>query len=46
MGKHADIPFNKSMLTVFEVDEGKSYRFRLLGAQSVFAYNVSIDAHM
>ena len=44
-GKHADIPFNKSMLTVFEVDEGKSYRFRLLGAQSVFAYNVSIDAH-
>ena len=44
-GRHSSVPLNRSILTVFEVDEGKSYRFRLIGAQSVYAYNFSIDAH-
>lgn len=44
-GRHSSVPFNQSILSIFEVEEGKSYRFRLIGAQSVYAYNFSIDAH-
>ena len=44
-GHQSSIPFNQSLLTIFEIEEGKSYRFRLIGAQSVYAYNFSIDAH-
>lgn len=44
-GRHSSVPLNQSILTIFRVDEGKSYRFRLIGAQSVYAYNFSIDAH-
>lgn len=44
-GHHSAIPLNRSILSIFEVDEGKNYRFRLIGAQSVYAYNFSIDAH-
>ena len=44
-GVHSSVPLNQSILSIFEVDEGKSYRFRLIGAQSVYAYNFSIDAH-
>ena len=44
-GRHSSVPLNRSILTIFEVDEGNSYRFRLIGAQSVYAYNFSIDAH-
>ena len=44
-GRHPSVPFNQSLLTIFEVDKGKKYCFRLIGAQSVYAYNFSIDAH-
>ena len=44
-GVHSSVPLNQSILSIFEVDEGKRYRFRLIGAQSVYAYNFSIDAH-
>ena len=44
-GRHPSVPFNQSLLTIFEVEVEKSYRFRLIGAQSVYAYNFSIDAH-
>ena len=44
-GRHSSVPLNQSILSIFEVDEGKNYRFRLIGAQSLYAYNFSIDAH-
>ena len=45
LGKHPDVPFNRSRLSVFTVKRGQSYRFRLIGAQSVYAYRFSIDSH-
>ena len=34
-----------SPLSVFPVAANKAYRFRVIGAQSVYAYSLSIDAH-
>ena len=49
-GRHASVPYNQSRLTVFNVNPGNSsvnvsYRFRMIGAQSLFAYRVSISDH-
>lgn len=30
---------------MFEVEQGKMYRFRLVGAQGLYAYRFSVDAH-
>ena len=45
LGKHADVSFNRSILSVFTVERGQTYRFRLIGVQSVYAYRFSIDSH-
>ena len=45
LGKHVDVPFSNSRLSVFTVEKGKTYRFRLIGVQSVYAYRFSIDSH-
>lgn len=42
-GRHNDDTF--SILSIFEVDYKKSYRFRLIGAQSLYAFKFSIDGH-
>lgn len=34
-----------SMLSTFEVNAGSSYRFRLIGAQSLYAYRFEIEGH-
>lgn len=44
-GRHESVPYEKSRLSVFTVSEGKNYRFRLIGTQSLFAYKFSIDEH-
>ena len=44
-GRHIDVPYIKSRLSVFTVEEGNLYRFRLVGAQGTFAYKFSIDDH-
>ena len=44
-GRHSDVLFEKSLLSVFEVEQGQMYRFRLVGAQGLYAYRFSIDAH-
>jgi len=44
-GRHADVPYIKTRLSIFTVEEGKTYRFRLVGAQGDFAYRFSIDGH-
>ena len=46
LGKHEDVAFKNSILSVFTVEPGETYRFRLIGVQSVFAYRFSIDSHM
>ena len=44
-GKHESVPYERSRLSVFTVEERKNYRFRLIGTQSLYAYKFSIDEH-
>ena len=44
-GRHADVPYNKTRLSIFTVEPQNIYRFRLIGAQETYAYNFSIDGH-
>ena len=44
-GKHPDISYVKSRLSVFNVDPGKVYRFRLIGAINNYLFRFSIDEH-
>ena len=45
LGKYKRVNFNSSRLSVFNVEGGKTYRFRLVGAQANYAYRFSIDGH-
>lgn len=45
IGRHRGIPYAKSRLSVFIVERGNGYRFRLIGAQNHYAYKFSIDGH-
>ena len=45
MGRHPDVPLERSKLMSFNVQQGRQYRFRLVGGQSLFAYRVSVDQH-
>lgn len=42
-GRHS--PTTYSFLSVFEVDAGKSYRFRVVGAQGVYLYKLEVVGH-
>lgn len=42
-GRHDKTTF--SVLSIFDVTKGERYRFRLVGAQSVYAFKFSIDGH-
>ncbi|XP_064399456.1 uncharacterized protein LOC135345937 isoform X2 [Halichondria panicea] len=46
-GRHrkVDSSFAPSKLSIFNVVKDQRYRFRLIGAQSLFAYKFSIDGH-
>ena len=44
-GRHRDIDYTMTNLSVFTVEPSSRYRFRLIGAQSLFAYRFSIDEH-
>ena len=44
-GRHKDVDYNKTRLSVFYVERGKVYRFRLVGAQGLYQYKFSIDGH-
>ena len=47
-GKHRDVPYAKSRLATFKVDYMKSYRFRVIGGQSLFGYwflHCHLDTH-
>ena len=47
-GRHNDIDYstvNKFELSDFKVTPGQKYRFRLIGAQSLYAYRFSIEKH-
>ena len=45
LGRHRDVSYDKSLLSTFTVQPNSLYRFRLIGAQSLFAYRFSIDEH-
>ncbi len=44
-GKHPDVPYHKTRLSVFDVEKNRKYRFRLVGSQGLFAFKFSIDGH-
>ncbi len=44
-GRHDDVKYIKTRLSTFPVKQGKRYRFRLVGAQGLYAYKFSIDGH-
>ena len=44
-GRHSDVEYNKSRLSIFTVEQGTTYRFRLVGAQGIYAYKFSIAGH-
>ena len=45
LGKHDNVPFRSSRLSAFYVKRGKTYRFRLIGAQANYAYKFYIGGH-
>ena len=44
-GRHVDVPYHKTRLSIFTVECGEIYRFRLIGAQSLYSNSFSIDGH-
>ena len=44
-GRYKNVDFLKVNLSIFNVERGKTYRFRLVGAQANYAYRFSIDNH-
>ena len=44
-GRHPNVPYPKTRLSIFTVEPKKTYRFRLIGAQEGYAYKFSIDGH-
>ena len=44
-GRHFEVNYRNSMLSNFRVNYGQTYRFRLIGAQSLYAYRFSIEEH-
>ena len=45
IGRHPDVDFKNSMVKVFSVNPGKTYRFRIVGSMSIYAFRFSIDGH-
>ena len=44
-GRHNSVSYMNSNLSEFKVTAGETYRFRLIGAQSLYAYRFSIEDH-
>ena len=44
-GRHLGVPYDRTRLEIFTVEEGNSYRFRLIGTQGLYALKFSIDEH-
>uniref|UniRef100_A0A1X7UI57 Plastocyanin-like domain-containing protein n=1 Tax=Amphimedon queenslandica TaxID=400682 RepID=A0A1X7UI57_AMPQE len=44
-GKNFGVKYENSKLSDFKVNYGQTYRFRLIGAQSLYAYRFSIEDH-
>jgi len=44
-GRHEDISYHKTKMSIFYVQQGNVYRFRLVGAQGLYQYKFSIDGH-
>ena len=44
-GRHYSVPYNRSSLTIYEVEQGGRYRFRMIHAGTHYAFKLSIDNH-
>ena len=44
-GRYRSVDYNRTRLSIFTVSPQTTYRFRLIGAQSLYAFRVSVDGH-
>ena len=44
-GRHSSVPYERSSLTIFEVEEDSTYRFRLIHTGLQYAFWFSIEGH-
>ena len=44
-GRHENVAYVQSRLSIFTVSPDKQYRFRIIGAQAIYAFQVSIAEH-
>ena len=44
-GRHPQITYAKSKLSIFTIGPSERYRFRVIGSQNGFAFRISIDEH-
>ena len=44
-GRHHSVPYNRSSLTIYEVEKGSTYRFRLIHTGTTYAFSFLIDNH-
>ena len=44
-GRRENDNYSETLLSIFTVSSDNTYRFRLIGAQDIFAYRVSVDEH-
>ena len=44
-GRQESVPYSKTRLEIFTIEEGSSYRFRLIGVQGLYSLKFSIDEH-
>ena len=44
-GRHPDVPYTTTVLSIFEVEHGQKYRFHLIGTQALYGYRFSVDGH-
>ena len=44
-GRHHSVPYERSSLTVYEVEHGQTYRFRLIHTGATYGFKVSINGH-
>ena len=44
-GRHYSVPYNRSSVTIYEVEQGETYRFRMIHTGTHYAFRLSIDNH-
>ena len=44
-GRHSSVPYERSRLNIYEVEQGQTYRFRLIHTGTMYGFRFSVDGH-